>query len=311
MPDEWFAYLPALLNPAKEPAWQEFDSPTTYDLQDIDMLSDKDGWAVGGVSTFLHWDGSQWAPGTANLTGSMSGVSMVSATDGWAVGAGGKIARWNGTSWELYGITPDEEWLFDVDMVTADDGWAVGNDGQYGRVLHWDGSSWLFISVSTQAQLYKVHMVSEDEGWIAGFDNNDGRGVILRWDGRSWKEQSIPQAPRLFDVAMPSASEAWAVGENGALLQWANGAWSNWSQNSQNSGAAIVFLMGIDMLSTDLGWMVGGYIDSAYIGRWDGSTWTQESSPIDEYLQAVDMISATDGWAVGYGGTILHYAPRP
>jgi photosystem II stability/assembly factor-like uncharacterized protein len=309
----WFLSLDsegsAVLRANESYAWQQVESMTTSDLSDVAMLSASDGWAVGG-STFLHWDGTSWTPESTTPPGFYNSVSMVSATDGWAVGGEGKVARWNGSSWQEFTTLPGEPSLSGVDAVAAGDVWMVGDDG---LILHWDGGTLSAVASPVDDRLMQVHMVSADEGYIVGFDFDPIDGVILRWDGSAWTEETIPDTGRLFDIAAAAPAEPWAVGENGRLLHKENGLWDNWTNPLRGKARQnqIIWLMGIDMLAPDSGWMVGGYFDESFIARWDGTAWTAVASPFGTFLQAVDMVSETDGWAVGYEGTILRYATAP
>jgi photosystem II stability/assembly factor-like uncharacterized protein len=58
------------------------------------------------------------------------------------------------------------------------------------------------------------------------------------------------------------------------------------------------------MVSSTEGWAVGS---GGAIIRWDGSNWSNVTSPTTQSLQWVFMVSATDGWAVGHGGTIIRW----
>ncbi|MBK9232831.1 MAG: hypothetical protein IPO15_18825 [Anaerolineae bacterium] len=58
------------------------------------------------------------------------------------------------------------------------------------------------------------------------------------------------------------------------------------------------------MVSPTDGWAVG---EGGIILHWNGSVWSQVTSPITGWLLSVAMVSTTDGWAVGEGGVILHW----
>jgi hypothetical protein len=58
------------------------------------------------------------------------------------------------------------------------------------------------------------------------------------------------------------------------------------------------------MVSPSDGWAVG------YMGatvHWNGTHWSNVTSPTTSDLFSVDMISPSDGWAVGRYGTIIQW----
>ena len=140
-----------------------------YDKRDLDMFSPSIGWAVGdGIS---HWNGSDWLIIPSPVDRILRSVSMVSENDGWIVGGGYNqacvILHWDGVEWAEQ-VCPIESGLMAVDMVSVDDGWAVG---EYGTILHWDGISWSKIpypTPPTDQPILAIDMVSSTRGWFTG-----------------------------------------------------------------------------------------------------------------------------------------------
>jgi len=62
------------------------------------------------------------------------------------------------------------------------------------------------------------------------------------------------------------------------------------------------------MVGADDGWAVGY---KGTIIHWDGTEWSNVTSPTTANLYSLHMVSADDGWAVGYPvgyyGTIIHW----
>lgn len=96
----------------------DWTSPTLQNLLSVFMVGPGNGWAVGGLGTVIHWDGTQWANASSPTTHTLYSVSMVNATDGWAVGISGTIIHWDGKSWENVS-TPTLADVFSVCMVNA------------------------------------------------------------------------------------------------------------------------------------------------------------------------------------------------
>jgi photosystem II stability/assembly factor-like uncharacterized protein len=209
--------------------------------------------------------------------------------------------------------------LASVSMASVNDGWAVGyyEDAGGEVYLHWDGNLWTnwWIDPSPPA-LYSVAMVSASDGWIVG---SPYFGLIYRWDGNHWYSVEHPVVDSLKSVAMASADDGWAVGGGGNCV---SGGWTGdivrWHDNSWSLWATIPYriLRSVAMVSTDDGWAVGDYCYysgtppnsvNSVIMHWNGSNWSQVSSPTPYTLYSVNMLSGMEGWAVGEKGVTLHW----
>ncbi len=273
------------------------------------MVSAGDGWAVGNGGTIVRWDGVAWRLVDSSTEQSLNSVSLASISDGWAVGSNGAMVHWDGVRWIEFFATPND--LNSVQMHSASDGWAVGDRG---TILRWDGSDWWPVTSPTTDDLYEISMAGNDAGWAVGGAFHEtshcGTGywssVLLRWDGVTWSQAVYPVSGRLFHVAMVSADQGWAAGENGAILMWNGNGWNattpyvdrNWALND------------IAMASAIDGWAVGGDYHSTRIMHWDGVTWAQVTSPVNQGLNAIDLLAPDDGWAVGQQGVILRWDGR-
>jgi Protein of unknown function (DUF2510) len=115
-------------------------------------------------------------------------------------------------------------------------------------------------------ELAGVSADSATDAWAVGGDQ--GPYITLHWNGTSWtKIRPTRPSPNseLFAVSAISPSDAWAVG--------------NVVGSQPNSG-------------------------SAWILRWNGTTWVRVTSPMphgadDVLLAGVTAVSASDVWAVG------------
>ncbi len=222
-------------------------------------------------------------------------------------------------TWAVAG-SPVDYALTSVDMVSATEGWAVGywdragNGDPWGEtILRWNGVEWYeWYSWSDDPPLFSVEMIASGDGWAAG-----SGGKILRWDGNDWNTVSNPSSDRTRSVSMVSGTDGWAVGGSGIcssgihgkILRWEGDEWSVWASSIPDR-----ILNSVDMVSTNDGWAVGYYckfgipVDyDSVIMRWNGSSWNEVSSPVENILYDVTMVSATDGWAVGEQGVILRW----
>ncbi len=59
-------------------------SASTPTLNDVDMLSSTDGWAVGNDGVILHRDGSVWTQTNSGTSRSLFAVDAVSVDAAWA-----------------------------------------------------------------------------------------------------------------------------------------------------------------------------------------------------------------------------------
>jgi photosystem II stability/assembly factor-like uncharacterized protein len=277
-------------------AWTPLASPAGYDLYGVDMLSETDGWAVGGWDggDILRWNGSRWSlySQTPDYLGTLRAVSMVSATDGWAVGSQA-MYRWDGNAWTFHGYT-----LFDqrsVRMRTATDGWMVAeNDYGHGVIFHWEGATWEIVTI-TQNILNAVVPVAAGDAWAVG----DG-GAILRWNGSAWLAASSPTTRTLSAIDMAGPGNGWAVGASGMILRWDGVQWS------VVSGPATTDFYAVRARSPEDVWIAGA---AGTILHWDGAMWTQAYTPARNNLRGIALLPSGSGWIVGDNAVVLRYVP--
>jgi hypothetical protein len=140
-------------------------------------------WATGtfGLST---WNGSGWTAATgAAVSNGASGLWGFAANDVWAVGGIGTLAHWNGSTWSDTTPTNDANFIAGAQSVwgaAPNDVWAVGD---LGVVDHWDGTGWTQLLVGSfpyYPELNKVHGSPAGDVWAVGL-STDGKnsGVIL------------------------------------------------------------------------------------------------------------------------------------
>jgi hypothetical protein len=171
-------------------------------LNDVDMLSAVDGWAVGYAATssspaqplILRWQGGRWTPVAVSSppnapSATLTAVSARSTSDVWAVGS---QARSDGTRTSL--------------------------------VLHWDGTTWQAVTVPVAAagaseQLSGVAAMPSGEVWAVGRSCATlkifpvCRPLIMRLAGGVWG--TVPGAAggtELTAVLALSSTDVWAIG---------------------------------------------------------------------------------------------------
>jgi hypothetical protein len=300
-------------------SWSLVTSPNTSttlenDLYGVSCPSPSNCWAVGaayngsGYDTLIQkWDGTSWtivpSPNPGSGYNVLFAVTCSSASECWAVGwySGTQtnyapqtlIEHWDGTSWTVV-ISPNgdtrQDVLTGVACASASNCWAVGyhyshmnEAGLYfyeTLVEHWDGSSWSIAASentsATQNILYGVTCAATTNCQAVGYTTSNTpvgpfQTLIEQWDGVSWKiVASANTDPAhnnyLFAGACASSSDCRAVGYS----------------NTPDVGIALTLVQ-----------------------RWDGNTWTIESSPNVSTTQnnaffGVACPAASDCWAVGY-----------
>lgn len=274
--------------------WQVVAGPAVAngELYAVAGLGPFDVWAVGDHFTASaadktlteHWNGAAWqvvpSPGPGNWN-QLRAVAPITASDVWAVGFTTSYAtlvlHWNGTSWARVASPAfgADRPLYGVAAFGPGDVWAVGSAGAATFVLHYDGTSWRRVpapSPGSPANLTKVAGSGPDDIWAVG----DGYGprsdatVMLHYNGTAWTQVPAPH-PGAFDyirgLAVRSADDAWFTGE--------------WDSTTPG----------------------GNYTPHPFIGHWNGTAWTQVSSPAGQTVYGVAADTASDGWVVGNNGS--------
>lgn len=168
----------------------------------------------------------------------LSDVDMLSARDGWAVGwqtpalaqpLRPLVMRWRGGAWSTISVPRVDggnAQLSHVSARAANDVWAVGSVGDTPLVMHYDGVRWTRMAVPTGSggadafeTLRSVVAVSAGEAWAVGDSCvlvDDGTActpLVLRLCGGSWRV--VPTAgdgTNLRDVVVRSSTDVWVVG---------------------------------------------------------------------------------------------------
>jgi len=293
-------------------AWSRVASPnpgTRFNvLNGVSAGGAKNAWAVGFYRTqapgalplILHWNGTAWSQVTAPPSGmpqtELNGVSTASSRSAWAAGFAGKPAvgqfatlllHWNGTAWtQVASPNPGktDSFLQGVSASANGGAWAVGGylRGTTVRtlVLKGSGAAWAQVKSASPAPagrynlLNGVSAIGQGHAWAVGNNpqstTGPGQTLVLQWNGTFWPRVPSPDAGAganaLTGVSAVSTTDVWAVGD---------------SQPNVSSGALRTLIL-----------------------HWDGTAWSQSSSPnaspASNVLSGVSADSATDAWAVGY-----------
>jgi hypothetical protein len=203
------------------------DNPFLDALSIIPDSNGSSVYSAGWWGSIWHWNGSNWSNQNSTNLVMFFGIGMLSDTNGWAVGGlegqaedTGLIFHWDGSSWQKV-AGPVTGYYYNAIAVEASNNiWIVGN---HGTILHWDGNSWDQVVSPMTSPLNAITMVSANDGWAVGggggWDNRGSDpGVILHWNGASWTQIPSPSKNSLNSIAMVSSTDGWIVGD-GVILR--------------------------------------------------------------------------------------------
>jgi photosystem II stability/assembly factor-like uncharacterized protein len=277
------------LNLLAQVGWISQNSGVSDHLQDVYFVSEDLGWAVGipysGNPIILNTTngGDNWA---IQYTGTYSywlhSVFFVNEQLGWAVGGEILHTTNGGNDWTLQNTTvlPDLSSVFFID---AQIGWIVGVGGSIIKTIN-GGINWetLVDPSSSQHNLESVYFSDTNNGWAAGYH-------IDNQSNYSWKI-----------INTTDGGDSWH-GE-GQILTTTNGG-SNWTiRNSGISGNPK--FSDAHFVNAAKGWAAGYWGVVAYSID-GGVTWSEQSTPTQNWLTSIHFINSDVGWAVGQFGTII------
>jgi type II secretory pathway pseudopilin PulG len=195
---------------------------------------------------------------------------------------------------------------------------------------------------SLRSNTYKTNMRSVS---VAGLSNAYACGhkvnnlfALWRWNETlgTWQREGSPAVTyseyivNLYGIDATSEQEAWAVGQRGGnppggstqrrwtVLRRYNNSWCALTPSSSCGGKTVPAdsngqtknLYAVSTVDTtgdgfaNMGFAVG---QSGTILQYNGTSWTQISSPTSQDLLAVKMVSANEAWASGKSGVVLRW----
>ncbi len=263
------------------------------------MLSDTDGWAVGGwccdpwISKILHWNGSAWKSQANPGQYQLFTIDLQDISNGWAGGQFGEILRLQDNQWQKIS-SPTNFDIIQISMVSNTIGWAIARKAstlsEDSQILKFSNNQWN-VYTSEYLGLNGIDMVSKSDGWIVG-----GNGLILHFDGNNWSPTISPTTGYLYRIQMLSSTTGWAAGWDGILLMYADGIWQEFETEAKTRFYAI------DFISADEGWLAG-----ERIYHYKNGLLSQEHNPSTNTIFALDLLSSMQGWGVGFSDAPIIY----
>ncbi len=303
--------------------WNLYPNVTPHDLRDIEIVSDKEAYTVGGRPRYhtedppgrqvaLKWNGSAWyeIPVEGGNGAALSSVSFSSPERGWAFGDHDgpgfvdKIFRWNPASQSfVFYSKPGADIMYDSD--TCSDNFTILG-GSWNSVWVWNGVYWKKFKSNLQCHIYGVEVISPEDSWGVGLLSDEKKCGVAHWNGTDWDASSCTSLvgnKALCAIECVNSSHCWSVGEGGAIMIY-NSSWH--AYDKINTGRD---LFGVKIFSND-GWITGqkGSIIKYRKG------WSEADSVTEKNLggcwggwgRPIDMLNSSYGWIVGEDGVMLH-----
>jgi uncharacterized protein YjdB len=271
--------------------WTAMTSPTSQDLNDVWMESPTSAFAVGVNGVAVQLTGTTWATSATNSSERLNAVWFAGSNTWFAVGTNGELLRWLSGTWtRLQSNT--QFTLNDVFGIAPNDVYAVG---QTGLVMHWDGATWTTLDANgVYSDLYSITGTSTGGSKI--FIGGDR--IVVQIIGGVVTPSSIdaPYLVGFFSASADANGAIWLGGERGAELRNTNGNWATMNIAPD--------LIDVWATSTTNAWAVG---ELGFIYRFNGTTWTRQTSPTSTTLNAVWGSGSSDAFAGGNNGIILHW----
>ena len=203
-------------------------------LDAVDAVATDDVWAVGETVLHYDGTAWQPFPSPASAQNDLEDVDLRTAADGWAVGRSGSkplILRWQAGRWTRLDTPPVDTTaeLTSVVSLAADDAWAVGTreraDGTPAAlVLHWNGVEWKQEAVPDPGGEVEVNTVAATPKgvWVAGATCGVTCSplVLLRSPTGAWKPVPADGGNEVTEVVVFAPDDVWTIGYGTSPLGW-------------------------------------------------------------------------------------------
>jgi hypothetical protein len=192
--------------------WQETPTPHNVDFKDLTFTTD-DGWAVGAKGAIARYHAGAWRLVSSPTTFDLNSVQMLSPNDGWAVGEVGEMLHYDGIRWSIFTPTaPTFSDLGDLQMASDTEGWAI-TPSIIGltELWHYQHGVWAKANLPTQDQFLSVAAVGPGEAWAVGAnvtmrDDNGfvsaGTGIMAHYMDGAWHLVTAPPTPEPIGVVI-------------------------------------------------------------------------------------------------------------
>jgi hypothetical protein len=242
-----------------------------------------------------RWNGSSWMELTPSLPhSSFQAFSAAGSggTDLWLGTTHGALQRVDGNT--LVGMVEPRTERFHAVTGNSNELWAVGERG--------------LLAHSTEPGVWTNRSAGVHGVLVTAFSAGPGHLVAagdvthtVHWNGSTFDVISNNDTVDVSGVWATLPGEVWAAG--GAVLRHKEGE-RFVNRPSELTGGHQLPYADVDGVSSSAVWVVGA---GGRIYRWDGSTWSRETSGTNELLTAVWARTATDVWAVGANTVVRNF----
>ncbi len=200
--------------------WDEEILPTTLNINSVWGTAADSVYVVGESGLLLHYDGANWTDVVSLFSETLEGLWCGNESGCTAAGQDVTVLAGAaaGSPWEPVYSSEHFGSLRGIWGISDSDIFAVGD---FGTLLHYDGSQWTSIDIGTNEILYGVWGSGADDVYVVG-----GNGTIIHYDGTIWTPMQSGTENTLAGVWGNGADEVYAVGEDGTILLKGGTAWS-------------------------------------------------------------------------------------
>jgi hypothetical protein len=270
--------------------WYTVPSPTTHDINDIELHSSFGLMAANGAAAGYHlgdWLLSPIPNDSLNLQG-ISGLYWYCLVV--AVAPNGDCI---GYDWGWHTMScPTSQDLNDLYIGDISFGICVGNQ----VLLNLTSFNWQILNPGYTANWKCVwgNIDKTSEMWIGG-----SGGKILKRLGSNWTQYLCPTSATITGIAFTTPPFGYACSDTGQIFKYDGSVWSLVSQPNT------IPLNSIWLADATHGFAVG---NNGRIMQFDGTNWTiYPNSPTTKDLNTVSMVDNTFGFIGGDDGVLLKY----
>ena len=267
------------------------------------------------VDNVAKWDGNSWTALGFGMERPVYALA-ISASDVYAAGAfrsaGGNeadsVAKWNGSAWTTVGSG-----IYNDVLALAVSGSNLYAGGRFKassgtsaeRIAKWNGSVWTVLGFDTGIGDVSVIATAGDEIYAGGVFRTAGGTMVngvAKWDGTNWTALGSGMDNTVYALAF-FGGELYAAGRFTAAMnsdgttvplnyigKWNGSRWTNVGLGMNG------FVSGLAVLGDDL--YAGGAFQTAtngsgaaillsYVGKWNGSSWTNVGIGMDYVVYAL------------------------
>ncbi len=277
--------------------WQRPD-PTGVDLNDVCILDEDDGWAVGegGVILITGSGGSGWQQKYTPTIVNLNSVHIVDPGIVWVCGDEGYLFRsyMSAITFNTTILNSNESYKC-IYFINEQLGWVAGTDGIYKTID--EGLNWT--QQYSSNSINTVEFYDENTGYAVGSQN-----VILRTTngGTDWIECTCPVDFSPNSLSIASQNVIWVIGSGSETIIRSTDGGQTWEAMPCPTSHQIT---DIDFADAYYGWIVGkeGIVLKTVNG---GSDWTQLTTGDYDDHQAVSFSNVYNGIIVGDEGRVFY-----